>query len=86
VNLNIPPADRYLLREILTLGIIPGPKTPKYIDSFLKPMVDEFKLLQTGIANVWNAYTKETFTLKAHICIVGLDMPAREKIMNITGM
>ena len=39
----------------------------------------------TGIDEVWNAYTKSYFTLKAHlICCFG-DMPAMEKILHTTG-
>lgn len=70
---------------MLLVGFIPGPKNPKNIDSFLYPLIQEFLQLEQGIPDVWNNTRKADFTLKAHICVVGADMPGREKLMNFKG-
>ena len=85
VNLNLPPAKRYKRKYCLFVGSIPGPFGLKDLNSFLVPLIDELRELQEGIPGVWDAYKKEYFTLKAHICVVGSDIPARESLMQLTG-
>ncbi|PHZ07181.1 uncharacterized protein RHIMIDRAFT_242948, partial [Rhizopus microsporus ATCC 52813] len=51
VILNVDPSSRYTEEFTLQLGVIPGPKKPKDIDSFLQPIVKELKKLSTdGLA------------------------------------
>ena len=85
VNLNLPPAKRYKRKYCLFVGSIPGPFGPKDLNSFLVPLIDELRELQEDIPGIWNAYKKEYFTLKAHICVVGSDIPAHESLMQLTG-
>jgi len=54
MNFNLPPHLRYLSQDILVSGIIPGPKNPKDINSFLYPLVQELLQLEKGI-KVWYA-------------------------------
>ncbi|CCX14492.1 Similar to transposase domain-containing protein [Coprinopsis cinerea okayama7 len=56
-NLNLPPSIRSLKRNQILCGFIPGPKNPKDIHAFLASLVTEFKDLQTGIVDVWNAHS-----------------------------
>ena len=35
INLNLPPEERYKVENILASMIIPGPKKPKELDTFL---------------------------------------------------
>lgn len=86
VCLNLPPAIRFKQENVLCLGIMPGPSKPKDIDSFLRPMIDEFKLLQIGVENVWDASFNSYFTLKAHIVAITGDMPARDDLMGLSGL
>lgn len=72
---------------MLCTGFIPGPKGPKNLDSFLYPLVKEFETLQYGIPTVLNGSLSENlprqdreFLLRGHICLVGADMIAREKV------
>lgn len=84
--LNLPPEVRFLKRNVLVVGIIPGPKNPKNPLTFMRPMIDEFKLLsKTGIAGAWDAASKSEFTMKAHLLIVSTDMPARMKALKTLG-
>ena len=49
INCNLHPELRFRTENIICLGIIPGPKKPKDLHSFLHPIVDEFKLLAIGV-------------------------------------
>lgn len=71
---------------MLMVGFIPGPNNPKDLDSFLFPLIEELKELEAGVPNVWNSARQTRFTLRAHVCIVGADMPGREKLMNFKGV
>lgn len=86
VNYSLPPEFRYHEENLIIAGVIPGPKEPKNLNSFLYPLVEEFSLLQTGVDDVFNAHTIEKFTLRAHICLVGADQKGREKIMGTCGV
>jgi hypothetical protein len=84
INLNLPPSIRFKRRNILLVGFTPGPNNPKEIDSFLWPLVEEFKKLERGV-ETWNAATEQYFNLHAYITIVTADMPGREKLMCLKG-
>lgn len=85
INLNLPPQERYKRRNILVVGFVPGPDNPKDMDSFLAPLVKEFMALEEGIEGVWNGWRKTAFTLRAYICIVSGDMPARATLQGFKG-
>jgi hypothetical protein len=55
-NLNLPPAERAQLRNLIPLGVIPGPNKPKDFDSFLFPFVEECIELAAGV-ETYNAMT-----------------------------
>lgn len=84
LNLNLPPDERVKQRNMLLCGIIPGPKGPKDIDSFIWPLVQEFKFLEKGVS-AWDASRSKPFILRAYISLVGADMVAREKLMHMQG-
>lgn len=93
---NLPPQIRFKRKNVLIVGFVPGPDGPKELDSFLKPLVDEFEMLSTdGIQDVWDASVEGnrfngrrsySFTLKAAIVLVATDMPARHKILHTMGL
>lgn len=72
---NLPPEERFKRENLLLLGLIPGPQQPKDLDSFLRPLVNELKMLQTGIPRVYNGATKDYFVLHAYVCMIGLSTP-----------
>ena len=45
INANLPPEKRVLKENLLITSIIPGPKEPKDLNSFMKPIVDELNEL-----------------------------------------
>jgi Transposase family tnp2 len=85
VNFNLKPDQRVKKHNIFLCGIIPGPNNPKDIHSFLRVMVDELKELAIGIEDVYDAFTKTQFTLRAHLVLVSGDLPAIAKVMGISG-
>ena len=51
--LNLPREDRFLKKNILLVGIIPGPKKPAlHMNTFLQPLVNELKQLWEGGGSV----------------------------------
>ncbi|CCO38023.1 hypothetical protein BN14_12185 [Rhizoctonia solani AG-1 IB] len=57
-NYNLPPSIRTRLENMLCLGVIPGPNSPKEIDTFLEPFIDELELLARGslcMPTCWHA-------------------------------
>ena len=89
INYNLHPELRFRTENIICLGIIPGPKKPKDLHSFLRPIVDEFKLLAAGVpaidASIPVDNRLRSFVLHAYICVVGADMPARDGLMGLAG-
>jgi len=48
-NYNLPPDICFHLNNILALGVIPGPKKPHDVDSFLWPLLKELYKLAIGV-------------------------------------
>lgn len=72
------------------MGIIPGPRKPKDLLFFLRPVVDEFKALAVGVPAISASVRIEspllrTFQLHAYICIVEANMHARDTLMGLAG-
>src|SRR6266480_2533665 len=61
-------------------AIIPGPKKLKNLDFFLYLIINELKILHTGI-NCYDASTNCCFTLRAWVTMVTGDGPAIADIM-----
>ncbi|KAB5589425.1 hypothetical protein CTheo_7136 [Ceratobasidium theobromae] len=83
-NLNLPPSERAQLRNLIPLGVIPGPNQPKDFDSFLIPFVEESKELARGV-RTYNAQTSRHFTLRQHTIIVSGDMQAMKHMEQLKG-
>jgi hypothetical protein len=65
-NYNLPPEERFLKRNIIRIGVIPGPKKPCDFDSFLWPLVQELLQLAIGVS-AFNVITKTLFLLHAYL-------------------
>src|SRR5579862_3398918 len=76
--------DRSKHENLLPLGLTPGPKAPKDLDSFITPFHEELHLLQTGV-KAYDAFTKSEFTLKAHLVLITGDTPAISKLLHLSG-
>jgi len=73
-----------MLSNILPLAIVPGPKAPKDYNSFLQPLVDEFKQLSLGNW-AFDAFSNEMFKLHAYPISFHGDMVATKHVMNFKG-
>jgi len=83
-NYNLPPDIRFHRQYILCLGVVPGPKKPKDFDSFLWPAVEEFLALVLG-TRAYDALQHELFLLRAHLIVIGGDIPAISMLMRMKG-
>jgi hypothetical protein len=83
-NYNLPPEERFQKDNIISIGVIPGPKKPVDADSYLWPLIQELLQLAVGIT-AFDALTKTVFLLRAFLFIVFGDMPAIAMIMRMKG-
>ncbi|QRV91937.1 Transposase family tnp2 [Ceratobasidium sp. AG-Ba] len=83
-NYNLPPSIRFQLEHILCLGVIPGPKEPKEIGTFLQPLIGELEDLASGVA-AWDAENERTFCLHAYLIVCFGDLQAVAKLMRMKG-
>lgn len=81
---NLPPEIRFHLENILSLGVIPGPKKPVDFDSFLWPLVQELLRLEVGV-HAYDALTDSFFPLRAYLILVFGDIPAISMVMRMKG-
>jgi hypothetical protein len=94
VNLNLPPKVRYRLENILCVGVIPGPKQCKDLNSFLIPLIEELLELAEGVEssrvatdadNEDEAEEAGRFWLRAFLILLFGDIPAVAKLLAIKG-
>ena len=83
-NYNLPPEIRFRKEYILCLGVVPGPKKPKDMDSFLYPLVEELLQLAVGI-RAFDVLQSSVFALHAYLIVVSGDIPALSMLLNIKG-
>lgn len=81
---NLPPDQRFLIQNILSLGIIPGPNKPKDFDSFLWPFAQEMLRLACG-EKAFDGCTLKAFILRAFLIIIFGDIPAISALMRMKG-
>ena len=83
-NYNLPPETRFHVEEILALGVIPGPRKPLDVDSFLWPAMLEFIQLAQGVT-AFDILEAELFALHAYLILVFGDIPAMALLMHMKG-
>ena len=74
-NYNLPPEVRFNKKHVISLGVIPGPKKPGDIDSFLWPLVQELLQLMLGV-QAYDALSRSVYLLRAYLILVFGDIPA----------
>ncbi|QRV82351.1 Transposase family Tnp2 protein [Ceratobasidium sp. AG-Ba] len=84
-NYNLPPAIRHRLENLLCLGVVPGPCSPKEIDTFLAPLIDELEELARGVP-AFDGQHMRPFCLRAYLLTCFGDMPAVAKLMCMKGV
>ena len=83
-NYNLLPSIRFHLENIICIGVIPGPKAIKDIDTFLVPLVDELVALEEGV-KAYDRLACESFLLRARLIKLFGDMPEMAKMMRMKG-
>jgi hypothetical protein len=81
---NLPPDVPTHLAKILCPGVIPGPRAPKDLCSFLFPFKEECILLATGV-QTFHAIKQWLFLLHAYNIFPQGDIIAIEKFLNTKG-
>ena len=87
VNYSLPPTIRTHLENIICVGVIPGPKQFKDLNSFLTPLLEELLELENGVETIdcsAGPFNK-TFTLRAFLLLAFGDIPALTKLLGIKG-
>ncbi len=91
LSLNLPPAERVKPENIILVGFLLGPNNSEDLDSFLRPLVEEMKLLLKSFDNVIDGCIEDAenheckFTLRCTIIFVAADSPAMAKLMANNG-
>ncbi len=83
-NYNLPPETRFHKDNIIPAGIIPGPKKPTEMDSFLHPLIQELVQLEIG-TTAFDGLSKTVFLLRAHLIVVLGDIPAVALLTRMKG-
>lgn len=83
-NYNLSPSIRSQLEYALCLGVIPGPNSPKEIDTFFEPFIQELEQLAHGVP-AYDTISGRSFHLHAYLLACFGDMPAVAKMMCIKG-
>ncbi|KAE8250423.1 hypothetical protein A4X13_0g4740 [Tilletia indica] len=84
-TLNLPPSLRFAVDHQHVSLIVPGPGSPKDLDSFLWPLYSELASLGTRGTMVWDALDLEWFRLRVHLIGVFGDQPASAKVSHFVG-
>ncbi|QRV74497.1 Transposase family tnp2 [Ceratobasidium sp. AG-Ba] len=92
LNYNLHTSVRTRLENIICVGVIPGPKECKDINSFLFPLVEELLELAEGVDAVKVAIGEDAllgdvipFKLRAFLIILFGDIPAISKLLMLRG-
>ena len=85
ILLNLGPDERYKIRSILPGGIIPGPKHPKNLDSFLLPGLAHVAALQKEGLPVWDAYNHIRVVCFIYLFLVLADAVAMASVSGAVG-
>ena len=78
-NYNLPPKEHFLKRNIILIGVVPGPKKPCDFNSFLWPLVQELLQLENGVS----AFDS---TLHSPTCPIGLRLDWSESKWTLLGV
>ncbi|KAF8741328.1 Transposase family tnp2, partial [Rhizoctonia solani] len=84
INYNLPSDERICTENMICVGVIPGPRCPADINSFLQPLIDELRELARGVAAV-DANQEKLFSLRAHLLTIFGDIPALTKVLEFIG-
>ena len=64
INLNLPPNERYKIKNIIASIIISGLKSLRELDTFFRPLINKLKELGRGV-KLFNVNIRICFILRA---------------------
>ena len=83
-NMNLSPEIRTLLENLICLRIVPGPHSPKDINSFFYPAYLELLKLACGHSTI-DILASERFNLHAYVILHAGDLPDMAKWLGYKG-
>lgn len=83
IFLDLPPEIRYKKRFVIPAAIIPGPKKPKNIESFMFLGLYHLAALQNDGFRVWNALKKESVIDRPWLHLGGGDGPGAGQVSGL---
>ncbi|KAI0372483.1 hypothetical protein BV20DRAFT_939965 [Pilatotrama ljubarskyi] len=81
---DLSPDRRYKKRYVLPGGVIPGPKKPKNVDSFLFPGLHHVSALRDGLS-VWHAARRCIFCSRIYVLLATADGPGMSYLSGLVG-
>lgn len=85
ILLELAPGERYNIRNILPGGIIPSPKSPEHLDSFLFPGLAHLSALQKEGLRLWDSYNQRLILSYLFLLLVLADAVAMAKLTGSVG-
>ncbi|CUA77659.1 hypothetical protein RSOLAG22IIIB_12749 [Rhizoctonia solani] len=88
INYNLHPRIRTRLENVICVGVIPGPKQCKDLNSFLVPLLDELLELEAGVecsAPPGPDTRGSNFVFRAFLMTIFGDIPAVAKLLMMKG-
>ena len=85
IILDLSPDERYKIRNILPGGVIPGPKNPKHLDSFLFPGLAHVSAVQKEGLHIWDSLNNVHFECFLFLLLVLTDAVASAQVSGAVG-
>ncbi|KIK23437.1 hypothetical protein PISMIDRAFT_100434 [Pisolithus microcarpus 441] len=85
IILELSPDHRYKKKHVLPGAIIPGPKKPKIIDSFLFPGLHHVSAVQREGLRIWDASRDHNFTSRLFLFLACADGPGLLTLSSFVG-
>ncbi|KAG2751377.1 hypothetical protein P692DRAFT_201838975 [Suillus brevipes Sb2] len=85
VLFNHAPEEQYQKKYVIPGGIIPGPKKPKNLNSFLFPSLHHLCAIQTKGLIIWNGAQRVSFTSHPFVFIATADGPGMAFLTGLMG-
>ena len=82
---NLAPDIRYKKRYVLIGGIIPGPSSPKNIDSFIFSSLNHVAALQKEGLQVWDGSLEETILVTLFLLLITADTVGIKEFTGFVG-
>ena len=85
VSLNLPREECFKWENVILVGIIPDMEVmPKSINPFVKPLVDEMKVLWKGL-RLHSSISTIPLLFRGAILLAASDIPAARKLCGLKG-